>query len=208
MFGGEENPFLHQAERQRGNFFWSIIQAIIVALAINVTVYFLFIMPSQVDGPSMFPTLADQELLFANKIPSWLGNTDFGKQNGIDFQQGDVIIFEYQNIYLVKRIIGVEGDQIKLLNGYVFVNGVMVTESYLNSTIRTYFPPVDIALYQEGEEFTVPVGKYFVLGDNRPASKDSRYKDVGFIDRSKLKGVVFLRFFPFDKFGVISRAEY
>lgn len=208
MFGGEENPFIHEAESKKGNIFWSIIQAIVVALAINVTIYFLFIMPSQVDGSSMYPNLVNGELLFANKIPTWLGNTTFGKQNGLDYQRGQIIIFEYENIYLVKRIIGVPGDTVKIENGYVFVNGFQLNESYLDASIRTYYPDPDYASHKEGEGFTVPADSYFVLGDNRPASKDSRFSDVGFAPRNKLKGVVFMRFWPLDKIGIINKANY
>ena len=208
MFGGEQNPFIHEAEAKKTSIFWSIIQAIIVALAINVTIYFLFIMPSQVDGVSRVPTLTNGELLFANKIPTWLGNTDFGKQNGMDYQRGQIVIFEYENIYLVKRIIGVAGDKIRLDSGYVYVNGVQINEPYLSPGIRTYFPYADYSSHKEGEEFTVPDDSYFVLGDNRPASKDSRYSDVGFAKRDKLKGVVFARFWPLDQISIISKAEY
>lgn len=208
MFGGEQNPFMHSAESKRPNVLWSIIQAIVVALAINLTIYFLFIMPSQVDGVSMVPTLLDKELLFANKIPTWLGNTDFGKQNNLDYQRGQIIVFEYNDIYLVKRIIGIAGDKVKIESGNVFVNGFQLSEPYLSENVKTYYPYAQYASHLEGEEFTVPTDSYFVLGDNRPASKDSRYSDVGFITRGKLKGVIFLRFWPLNKFSILSKADY
>ena len=208
MFGGDENPFIHGADSKGGNPFWSIIQAIVVALAINVTIYFLFILPSQVDGPSMFPTLVDKELLFANKIPTWLGNTDFGKQNNIEFTKGQIIIFEFENILLVKRLVAIPGDKVRIEGGSVYVNGKKLNETYLKSTVRTLLPSEDIAFLKEGEEKTVPAGYYFALGDNRPESKDSRYSVIGFIKRDKLKGVVFLRFWPMDKFGFLGKAEY
>jgi signal peptidase I len=208
MFGGDQNPFIHDAEGTKSNPFWTIVQAIVIALAINVTIYFLFILPSQVDGSSMIPTLIDKELLFANKIPTWLGNTDFGKQNNLDFQKGDIVIFEYEKLLLVKRVIGTAGDKVKISEGYVYVNGKKLNETYLTSDVRTYLPIDEVPTIQEGEEATVPENSYFCLGDNRPGSKDSRYGTIGFVKREKLKGVVFLRFWPMDKFSTFSRAIY
>jgi len=207
MFGGDQNPFVYESERH-GNPLFTMIQAIVIALVINVTIYFLFVIPSQVDGQSMYSTLENQELLFANKIPTWLGTTDFGKQINMDYKRGDIIIFEYNNMLLVKRIIGIEGDKVKVENGEVFVNGKQLTETYLRAGIKSYLPSAEYSNLVEGQESVVPKDSFFVMGDNRPASKDSRYSDVGFIKRDKMKGIVFLRFWPLDKFGIINGAQY
>jgi len=203
MFGGEKNPFLYNSERSKTSIFWSIVQAIVVALAINVTIYFLFIMPCQVDGPSMYPTLVDKELLFTNKIPTWLGNTDIGKQYGQDYKHGDIIIFDLDGIFLVKRIIGTADDTLKIESGYVYLNGSKLDETYLSSDVLTFYPNDSYSSFIDGEEFTVPEGEFFVLGDNRGASKDSRYSDIRFVTRDKLKGIVILRIWPLEKFGLI-----
>jgi signal peptidase I len=126
----------------------------------------------------------------------------------MDYKRGDIIIFEYENMLLVKRIIGKEGDKVKIENGEVFVNNKQLTETYLRAGIKSYLPSPEYANLVEGQESVVPKDSYFVLGDNRPASKDSRYKDVGFIKRDKMKGIVFLRFWPLDKFGFINGAQY
>jgi signal peptidase I len=208
MFGGDQNPFLHAAEDKPGNPIWGIVQAVVIALAVNVTIYFLFILPAQVDGPSMFPNLVDKELLFANKIPTWAGNTSWGKQYNLDFKKGDIIIFDEGNILLVKRIIAQQGDMVKIEDGSVYVNGEKLNETYLEATVQTQYPSADYATLQEGEEGVVPANSYFMLGDNRPASKDSRYKDIGYVTRDKIKGVVFFRFWPSDKLGLINGAKY
>lgn len=203
------NPFLHEPEASKKNFFGEIIEALVVALIFNIVVYFLFIIPSQVDGPSMLPNLHDKELLFANKMPTWFyGAEDTLKKIGWEYQRGDVVIFDFSNIVLVKRVIAVGGDKIKITaEGDVFVNGEQKFESFLIPNTKTYLPQKGQRTLEPGVEAVVPEGSFFVMGDNRSNSKDSRYSEVGFVERGHIKGVVFFRFFPFDKFGTISKPE-
>ena len=114
------NPFIHETEEKKQNIFMDIFQALVIALTINVVIYFLFLIPSQVDGPSMLPTLENNQLLFANKIPTWFySNTDQLKSLNMDYQRGDTVIFDYQDIVLVKRVIAKEGDTVSFLDGDV-----------------------------------------------------------------------------------------
>lgn len=203
------NPFIHNIEKPKSSVFKQIIEGLVIALTVNVVIYFLFIVPSQVDGPSMLPNLHDKELLFANKTPTWFNNnTKTLNDLDWDYKRGDIIIFDYQNIVLVKRIIGLSGDKISINDGEVYLNGKMLIESYLPSDTKTYLPQFGAKTMKEGEEITVPENYFFVLGDNRAQSKDSRYKDVGFIQRDKIKGIVFFRFWPLNQFGVIPRGEF
>jgi len=207
-FGRDSNPFLRDEGSSGLSVFWNIVQGIIIAIAINVTIYFMFVMPCQVDGPSMQPTLMNADLLLTNKIPTWLGQTTFGKENGLDYHRGDIIVFSYQDIYLVKRIIGIGGDTIMIKGGHVYLNGSLLNESYLASTIQTIYPDSMYALHNEGETFTIPGNQFFVLGDNRENSKDSRFAEVGLIDRGKIKGVVFFKFWPINQLKIISKPTY
>jgi signal peptidase I len=203
------NPFIHEAEAKKRNFFGEFFQAIVIALTINVVIYFLFLVPSQVEGPSMLPTLETNQLLFANKIPTWFySNTEQLKNLNLDYQRGDVVIFDYQNIVLVKRIIAREGDEIYFQNGSVFVNDIKLTEQYLPVGLQTQLPNRGLRYFEENEKMLVPAGSFFVMGDNRPNSKDSRFSDVRFVNREKIKGVIFFRFWPIDKLGVISKGVY
>ena len=154
----------------------------------------------QVDGRSMAPTLASNELVLVNKIGYWevnLGPFDVllpGKSNG-DFlisgpHRGSVIIFRppYRSPHdYVKRVIGLPGDLVEVTGGRVLVNGVELGEAdYISG------PPN----YQWGPA-VIPPEHYFVLGDNRNSSQDSHL--FGPIHEDQIVGEVMFRWFPFDE---------
>jgi signal peptidase I len=204
-----ENPFIYEPEKPKRRFFSDILEALVIAITFNVVVYFLFIIPSQVDGPSMIPTLNDKELLFANKTTTWFNdNPTLLQQLNWDYQRGDIVIFDFENIVLVKRVIAKEGDTIMIKDGDVYVNDKKLTEDYLATGIKTYLPQNGAANLENGVAKTVPAGEFFVMGDNRVNSKDSRFSEVGFIPRNRIKGVVFFRFWPLNRFGIISRGQF
>lgn len=103
----------------------------------------------------------------------------------------DIVITDRKNEFtqsLIKRVIAVEGQQVRIKDGHVMVDGMVVEEPYLNSS-----EPIS---YDE-MELTVPEGKVFLMGDNRNWSKDSR--DIGCISVDSLEGKVVMRIFPFNK---------
>lgn len=164
------------------------IQSIILAVIIAFVLKFFIIDFVFVDGSSMYPTLVDGDRIIVNQI-------------GYRFhepQYGDIITLHYDaNTEYVKRIIGKGGDTISITDNVVYRNGVPLEEDYINTEDYPDFP-----------EVTVPAGEYFVMGDNRAHSSDSRYQDLGFVTRSQIVGKVVFRFWPFTSFGIIESSGY
>lgn len=177
-----------------GGFIFSSIEAIIVALAISVVLYLFFMTPHEVVGTSMFPTYHNGEHLIANKIVYRLSKP----------QRGDVVIFKYSDTQdFIKRIIGLPGDTVSLKDGRYFINGKVLDEGkYLDSTVYTSGGEY----LREGEEVSVPENMYFVSGDNRPHSSDSRA--FGPIDTNDIKGKVWLIYFPLERFRAEKHVSY
>lgn len=176
--------------------FWEFIEAIVFALAIFVVVYWFLAQPNQVRGQSMFPVFHDGEYIITDKVTFKTRKPE----------RGEVVIFkspQSAEIDFIKRIIGLPGDKVKIKSGKVYVNGQELEESnYLDSSVYTGAE----SFLSENQEIVVPDGKYFVLGDNRPNSSDSR--DFGPIGMDTFIGRVFFRYWPIDKIGLISKGTY
>lgn len=154
---------------------WSrtILIAIVLALIIRMFLFEVFV----VEGRSMYPTLTETERLMVNKAAYHFDEPEVG----------DVIVFEYEpGRDFIKRVIGVEGDEVEIKNGRVYLNSTSLEEPYL---------PSDIEMYDYGPKI-VPQGYLFVLGDYRQNSMDSRDPRVGFVDEEYLKGRAFFIFWP------------
>lgn len=198
------NPFLHnlptakKSIKERGI---DILQGIVIFLSILVIIYLFLITPNQVDGESMYPNFKDQELLFTNRIIQYIGGK--GILKAYNYEVGDVVVFQKpDHPDFIKRVLGKPGDDVMILDGYVYNNGKMLTEEYLDPDLET-MP----AAMTEGVEVTVPEGHYFLLGDNRNNSKDSRFSDIGMVDRKYIKGKVIFRWWPASAIGFIPRGE-
>ena len=177
-------------------FFFDTLESIVVALAIFVVVYLFFYQPHQVKGASMETNFHDGEYLLTNKYEFRFNNP----------KRGDVIVFkspQNPDIDYIKRIIGMPGDTVKLENSHFYINGVKLDESnYLSEKIYTS----QGNFLREGAEISVPPSYYFVCGDNRPVSSDSRA--WGPINRSSIIGKSQVRYWPFNRFGIISEVKY
>lgn len=203
----EENPFYYDPPKEaiKGGIIVDIMQIIVIALAICVFIYVFLAIPNQVDGRSMEPNFYHNEFLLTNKLIQLIGDTSIGEKLNYDYQRGDVVIFQLpEEPDYIKRVIAGPGDTIKIEDNHPIVNGEIVHESYIPSTTKTEGG----SFLREGEEKTVPENHYFVMGDNREASKDSRFTGVAFVNRDYFKGKVIMRLFPLNRFGLIGRGKY
>lgn len=135
-----------------------------------------------VEGESMNPALVNNDVVCIKKTKS--------------IKHGDLIVFQYNNKLLVRRVIGLSGDKINIdPSGYVFVNEKRLDENYIQSR-------KDNPLRDEIFPYTVPEGQIFVLGDNRYHAIDSRMRDLGCIDNNKIIGRVVMKIYPITRFSV------
>lgn len=189
-----------------------ILQAFVIALVIIVITYLFIITPNQVDGRSMEPNFDDKQFIFANRTVQFFGNSSIGKRLDYDYKRGDVIIFkkDTQPKAIVKRIIAGPGDRIKYENFSFVVNDKVVIEKYIPDTFeyQTELPPDNLAFLEEGVEKIVPSSSYFVVGDNRKNSLDSRFDEIGWVYRNEIQGKVIFRITPLNLFGPIRRGQF
>lgn len=186
-------------EKKRGSFFGFVLETlkiVVIALAIIIPVRYFLIQPFFVRGDSMSPNYHDGDYLIIDEISYDLSEP----------ARGDVIVFHFpgdERQYYIKRIIGLPGETVEIADGKVFVynesnpDGFELDESaYLESTVRT-----------PGEKRTeVAEGEYFVLGDNRTRSSDSR--SFGSIDEGEIVGRSWIRAYPFDSITTFATPSY
>ena len=163
-----------------------------VYLLVVVALTFLFVQyvgqRTHVNGDSMNNTLENGDNLIVDKI----------SYRFRDPERFDIIVFPYQhqeNTYYIKRIIGLPGETVQIEDGIIYINGEILEESYGKEVMRS--AGVASQLIELGED------EYFVLGDNRNNSSDSRDPSVGNIKEDDIVGRAFIRIWPFDKFGVL-----
>jgi signal peptidase I len=165
-------------------FFVDTLQTLLLAASVFLVIYIFIARPFQVTGESMFPTYKNGEYVLTNLIGMKLNAP----------QHGDVIVFKAPidaEKDFIKRVVGVPGDRIMLRGGAVYRNGVILDESkYLGPQVRTYAG----AFLQDDKEITVPDGNYFVMGDNRPFSSDSR--EWGYLTRGAVIGSSLFVYWP------------
>ncbi len=166
---------------------WMKIIATALIFAFIIT---QFIRPTLVRGESMYPTLEENDYLIINRMAYKIGEP----------KDGDIIVFSTELLQedgdrkdLVKRIVGVAGDHIKIENSKVYVNDKLIDEPYIHNN------------YTEGNiDIIIPEGKIFAMGDNREKSLDSRYEDVGLVNEKDVMGKVMIRLYPFNKIGKVN----
>ena len=171
-----------QYKRRYRSVLKSTLYALITVAAVAVLVATLWLPVMQTYGSSMAPTLNNGEIIFSVKTSTP--------------ERGDIIAFYYNNKILVKRVIGLPGEWVEIRDdGMVYINDHMLIEPYIaerslgNADIE--FP------------YQVPEGKYFVMGDHRATSADSRHTAVGCISGEQIVGRILFRVWPLDSFGPI-----
>ncbi len=195
--GGSEEEQIRQERKDRrrkagsilsGIFSW--VKEIAVALIIVWVVITFVAQNNQVVGTSMQPTVYANDMVIVNKFIYRFSEP----------KRGDIIVFPSvengKKVFLIKRIIGLPGDVVDIREGKVFVNDKELVEKYIS---------IETSAISGEQTFplTIPDKEYFVLGDNRIVSKDSRYLAVGTIPRSKIVGKASIRIWPFKSIGFI-----
>lgn len=186
--------------RAIGTFFLDIIETVVIALSIFLVLYLFIMQPHQVNGQSMDPTFHHAEYVMTDKL-----SYKFGLP-----KRGDVVVFEAPpaancpegtGCDFIKRVIGIPGDTVEVRDDHFYVNNIALDEPYIAVTVKT-LP----GAYTNNGPIVVPPGSYFVSGDNREHSSDSRAWGPVSLDR--IVGKVFFRYWPLNRIGPIIHANY
>lgn len=177
-----------KSEKKRAGEWFEWYDALVTALAAVVVIFLFGVRVVTVSGSSMEPTLASGESVLVQTLTGGI-------------ERGDIVVADSYTSYgdpIIKRVIGTGGDVIDIdfATGTVTRNGEVLQEAYISAPTTTGY---DVAF-----PLTVPQGQVFLMGDNRPRSKDSRSSEIGCVDERALLGKVVLRIRPLERFGAIS----
>ncbi|AQQ53744.1 signal peptidase I [Planococcus lenghuensis] len=182
-------------EAKQKNELWEWSKALLIAFGLAAIIRFFFFAPIVVDGESMMPTLENGDRMIVNKIGYEIGEPD----------RFDIVVFHAdEEKDFIKRVIGVPGDHVAYEDDQLYINGEPVEEPYLEElqaitegSLTEDFTLEDVAMGKS----TIPEGYVFVLGDNRRASKDSRY--IGLVPIDEIVGSTQIVFWPFEDVGFV-----
>jgi len=185
---------------------------------LGVTLSFIKLLmtfPIIVSGSSMLPTFYDGDMIFADRFPVIFGEVERGDvvvfnlpyesaraYEGVDVGASDAVedgraLLDYGDLY-VKRVVGAPGDELAIKDGYVYVNDERLKEPYVRRGTKTYGVVAEYPVLTAdggGVKYTVPEDSYFLLGDNRESSVDSRHFILHYVSRADIRGVfTFLKF--------------
>lgn len=188
----EENEGTQEKEAVKRKPISVLLEILIYIGIIYACVYFIptyVIQRTIVDGPSMLDTLHNNDSLLVDKC--------YYKLSGLD--RFDIVVFyphgRESKEYYVKRLIGLPGETVQIKGKDIYINGKIITENYGKDPI-TYSGLAE-------DPITLGDNQYFVLGDNREVSLDSRYEDVGLVQKKNIGGRAIVRIWPLDRFGLI-----
>ena len=164
--------------------------AVVVGLLLAVTFVILNFVGQRVsvDGNSMLPMLSNGDQLLVDKISYRFSEPE----------RYDIVVFELKNdpsTHYIKRVIGLPGETVQILDGAIYIDGQVLEESYGLEVIKD--------ARRASEPIVLGEDEYFVLGDNRNDSKDSRSPEVGNVNRSQLMGKAFIRIWPIPQIGIL-----
>ena len=157
----------------------------IVVLVLVILVKTYLIAPIQVNGESMMSTLHDRDIMILNKV-----NYRFNK-----IKRFYIVVVKYNDTYLIKRVIGLPGENIEYKDNKLYIDGKYIKEDYLPKDIVTN----DFSLKEITNKVKIPKDSYFVMGDNRTNSTDSRV--LGPFNKKDIEGNTSLTIFPFNRLG-------
>lgn len=181
-----EEPVPAKPRKSLGQLIISYSACIALAIAVAFLIRTWVLVPTQVSGSSMQPTLDSDDKVLTSPLP-YLWSAP---------QRGDVVVFQAPNepegVYYVKRVIALPGEHLQIMDGQVYVNEERLAEPYIEDTYTSGY--IDTL---------VPNDSFFVMGDNREVSHDSRDSDVSFIESSAICGQALWRIYPFDAIGSI-----
>lgn len=182
---GQPNAVHGAPSPESHSHFSSWLRDLVISVAVSVFIITFLYQPVKVEGTSMLPELQDQERLFINKFSYRLG----------DIHRDDVVVFFYPRDTTksyIKRIIALPGDDLRIYQGKVFVNGEQIAEPYV---------PRVFGDDRSQPEMVIPPHEYWVMGDHRSISSDSR--DFGPVDRKLIYGKATFVYWPVDKMGAV-----
>lgn len=172
---------------------WDWVKTIGLALIITIFIKMFIVDATKVSGKSMLNTLHNGDILLVDKIGSRFRG----------YKRGDIVILKApddpKKLY-VKRIIGEAGDTIKIADGKVYLNNKELKEAY--TSINETSPTSDVS------EWTLTEGEYFVMGDNRIPGESNDSRNFGPIEKERLVGHAFVRFYPINRLGLIDHNPY
>jgi|SRR6185437_10844086 len=163
----------------------SWLRDMVISIAVSAFIIIFLYQPVRVEGTSMLPMLKDQDRLFINKIVYRVEAV----------HRGDVVVFLYPHDHsksYIKRVIALPGDDLRIDHGLVYVNGKRIVEKYV---------PARFEDERSQPEMIVPPDEYFVMGDHRSISSDSR--DFGPVERDLIYGKAAFVYWPMDQAGVV-----
>lgn len=181
-------------------FFLDLIETFVIGLSLFLVVYLFFMQPHQVSGMSMYPTMHDKDYVLTDKVSYKVGTP----------KRGDIVVFHAPpaahcpagtGCDFIKRVIALPGDTVEIRDGHFYVNGALLPESYIGEDVPTL-----AKAFTSGRSVTLGQDEYFVSGDNRENSSDSR--EWGPISSKSIVGRAFFRYWPIKDIEVIRDPSY
>lgn len=185
----EMQPEREPAKRDKLLVFLDWLRTFLIVMLLGILITVFVVQRSIIQGPSMEPTLNDGDQIFIEKV-----------SKHFSINRGDIVTLDHTDpdhpdVLLIKRIIGLPGELVELKDGAVYIDGEKLQEDYLPKDLPTLADPdLDFSKLKLTDD------QYFVLGDNRPVSKDSRR--IGPVRENQIIGKLLVKFYPFNEIGI------
>lgn len=183
---GTDDVYIEEQKESAGSVIKDWLKSIVIAVAVALLIRAFLFQPTRVEGSSMNNTLESDDRVVLNKISMKLKALD----------RGDIVVMEFnEDSDYIKRVVGLPGDYVQIIDGQVYINGNLYEEDYIYG---------DYTMTDAQFEWQLSDTEYFLMGDNRQpyGSTDSRY--FGPVDIERIEGTVSFRYFPIESFGVIN----